>query len=160
MIKVDLKTLLKFLTDLNFDAKLQEDTKQIYVILKVSGREFPLFLRIFESSDLLQLLAFMPCQIKHGTHADLARLLHLINKELDIPGFGMDESAEVAFYRCMLPTPGKQIDKRLLETYVKSIELICESIAPPVIAVASGLATFSEILQKARESGGESQVKP
>lgn len=159
MIKVDLNTLQKFLTDKNYDAKLQEETNQIYVILKVSGREFPLFLRIFESSDLLQLLAFMPCQIKHGTHADLARLLHLINKELDIPGFGMDESAGVTFYRCMLPIPGKQIDERLLETYIKSIELICESISPPIIAVAGGLATFSEILQKARESGGETQLK-
>lgn len=151
MIKVDQDSLLQFLKSKSFDAKLQAETKQIYTLLSVQGRDFPLFIRIFEPSDLLQLLVFMPCQIKHGTHADLARLLHLINKELDIPGFGMDENAEVVFYRCMLPVPGKKIDEKLLETYLKSIQLICESISPPVIAVASGLATFAEIMKKANE---------
>jgi hypothetical protein len=152
MIKVDLDSLLKFLAEKKYDAKLQNETKQIYVILSLEGREFPLFIRIFDSSDLLQLLVFMPCQIKHGVHADLARLLHLINKELDLPGFGMDENAAVTFYRCMLPIPNKKIDENLLETHLKSITLICESISPPVIAVASGLATFEEILKKANES--------
>ncbi|MFQ5729728.1 MAG: YbjN domain-containing protein, partial [Waddliaceae bacterium] len=110
MMKVTLDALLKFLKKKNYDAKLQRETQQIYIILKLEEKEFPLFLRIFEQSDLLQLLVFMPIQIKPGTHADLARLLHLINKELDIPGFGMDENSEVAFYRCMLPTPEKKID--------------------------------------------------
>lgn len=158
MIKINLKSLQTFLTEKKYDAKLQEETKQIYIVLSVAGKEFPLFLRIFEASDLLQLLVFMPCQIKDGTQADLARLLHLINKELDIPGFGMDENSGVTFYRSMLPTPGKQIDEKLLETYVKSIELICDSISPPVIAVASGLATFTEILQKASENN--TKTKP
>jgi hypothetical protein len=152
MIKVDLDSLFKFLSEKKYDPKVQNETKQIYILLNVNGREFPLFIRIFDSSNLLQLLVFMPCQIKPGVHNDLARLLHLINKELDLPGFGMDENAGVTFYRNMLPTPNKKIDTNLLEIFLKSIQLICESISPPVIAVAGGLATFEEILKQANES--------
>lgn len=148
MIAVDQDSLLQFLKAKKYDAKLQGETKQLYMLLSAQGKDFPLFIRIFETSDLLQLLAFMPCQIKYGAHDDLARLLHLINKELDIPGFGMDENAGVVFYRCMLPVPGKKIDEALLETYIKSIQLICESISSPVLALASGVATYTEILQK------------
>lgn len=159
MMKVSLDNLLKFLEKRNYDAKLQNETQQIYHILKISGMEFPLFIRIFDQSDLLQLLVFMPAQIKPGTHADLARLLHLINKELDIPGFGMDENSGVAFYRLMLPIFGKKIDETLLETFLKSIQTICESISPSVIAVASGQISYGDILRKAKEGGGGNPIK-
>jgi hypothetical protein len=159
-MKVSLDDLLKFLKKKNYDAKLQSETRQIYTILQFEGKEFPLFLRIFDQSDLLQLLVFMPTQIKPGTHADLARLLHLINKELDIPGFGMDENSGVAFYRCMLPTPGRKIDPELLGAYLKSIELICESVSPSVIAVAGGFASYGDILRAAKESSENPPTKP
>ena len=160
MIKVTLDSLQEYLRKKKHDVQLQKETQQLYIILKIEGKEFPLFLRIFEQSELLQLLVFMPTPIKPGTHADVARLLHLLNKELDIPGFGMDENTHLAFYRCMLPIPGKKIDETLFDAYFKSIELICESITAPVFAVASGLATYQEILQKAKESVEKNKFKP
>ncbi len=150
MIPITNDALLQYLKGNQFDAQLQNDTNQLAVILNIIQKEFPLFLKIFEESGLLQLLVFMPAQIKDGTQNDLARLMHLINKELDIPGFGMDENTDTCFYRIMLPTVDMQIDTRLLESYLKSIQIICEQIAPSILAVATGIATFQEILQKAQ----------
>ena len=161
MIELNLSVLLKYLRDKQYDAQLQKETQQIYIILKIARKEFPLFIRIFEQSDLLQLLVFMPVNIKPGMHGDLARLLHHLNKELDIPGFGMDETAGVAFYRCMLPALDKKIEETMLDAFLKSIMVICESICPPVFAVANGTATYNEVLNKAKEikRGGRPSFK-
>lgn len=148
MIEVTINSLLKYFNESGREATLQEETQQIYRILAVAGKEFPLFIRIFDQSSLLQLLVFMPSKIKAGTHGDLARLLHHMNKELDLPGFGMDENNEVVFYRCMLPTPQRKIQKDVLESFLKSIEVVCESFSPAILAVATGQTTYSEILQK------------
>lgn len=151
MINVTINDLLCHLKNNGYDASLQSETQQIVMVLNIENREYPLFVRLFEESGLIQLLAFMPAKIKPGTHADLARLLHMINRELDIPGFGMDENAEVSFYRCMLPTVDKKIDERTFDSFMKSIELICKSITPSVIAVSSGLISYGDVVRKKNE---------
>lgn len=150
MIKVTNENLVEFLKQHKFDANIQNETGQVVVIIKIAGQDFPLFLRPFEGSGLLQFLVFIPSQIKHGTHNDLARLMHLVNKELDIPGFGMDEDSDTCFYRVMLPTIDNKIDEKILESYLKSLQLICEQIAPTVLAVANGAATFEDILRETK----------
>lgn len=152
MIPITNDALMECLNENSYNPQYQKETDQIAVILTSIQKEFPFFLKIFEVSGLLQLLVFMPAQVKEGTESDLARLMHLINKELDIPGFGMDENTETCFYRVMLPTVDRKIDKHLLESYLKSIQTICDQIAPSVLAVAAGLATFDEILQKTQNA--------
>jgi hypothetical protein len=83
--------------------------------------------------------------------ADLARLLHLLNKELDVPGFGMDEMAGVVFYRLMLPTPKKKIDADLLLAFLKTVEHVCQMFSTPIEAISTGQMTLDEILAKAQE---------
>lgn len=150
MISTTLQGLIEHLKKLGYQPKIQEDTKQILVILEIAGREFPLFFRPYEESELLQLLVFLPTQIKPGAHNDLARLMHLMNKELDIPGFGMDEDSHTIFYRSMLPVIDQAIDERVLESFLKCIHVICDEIAPTLIAVANRLATYQEVLDKAK----------
>lgn len=153
MLSITKETLIDFLKKNGFKSEIQKETGQVVSILKIANHEFPLFLRPFQGSELLQLLVFIPIPIKSRAKSDLARLLHQINKELDIPGFGMDEDSDTCFYRVMLPTIDNKIDERVLESYLKSLTLICEQIAPTVIAVASEVATFEEILRKAKNAG-------
>lgn len=150
MITTTPQGLLEYLTQKNYQAKIEEDTKQILVVLEVSGREFPLFFRSYEESDLLQLLVFLPTQIKSGAHNDLARLMHLMNKELDVPGFGMDENSNTIFYRVMLPTIDQTLDERVIESMMKCIHVVCDEIAPTLIAVANQIATYQEVLERAK----------
>lgn len=165
MISLTLDAILAYLSKKGMRAELQTETNQVVIIFKIGDREFPLFIRIFEGGELLQLLAFIPCNMKKSAFAETARLLHLLNKELDIPGFGLDEDASVIFYRCMLPVQDQHIHETLFNAYLNSIQLICKSFSPVIATVAYGSATFEDILQKAREqhknkSFTQSQLRP
>lgn len=151
MIPADQKSLLAFLKEEGRDANIQQETDQIYEVLKAGPREFPMFIRIMEDATLIQILAFFPAQVKKECAPEIARLLHLLNKELDIPGFGLDEQADVTFYRCMIPTVDKKIPKKILQGFLNSIQVVCETFSPAVEAVAGGHASFEELLEKAEK---------
>jgi hypothetical protein len=151
-IELNQDALLKFMKKEGFDAEIQKETNQIYCPLKVANREFPLFLRIFENSELLQIIVFFPSTIKETAMNDLGRFLHHINKELDIPGFGMDESSKVAFYRIMLPAFGKKVEADVLKPYLKSLPLISENFGQAIIAVANGITSYAAILKQIQQA--------
>lgn len=176
MINMTPEAILTFMRKSKYEADIQADTQQVYTIFKINQREYPLFLRIFDDGHLLQVLVFIPSHLQANerfalgkekglsagseesastnqrvTVADLARLLHLLNKELDVPGFGMDEAAGVVFYRLMLPTPKKKIDSELLLAFLKTAEHVCKMFSTPIEAVSSGQMTLNQILAKAQE---------
>ena len=149
-----LDNIKTFLTEKGLQPQVQPETQQVFILFKIQNREFPLFFRIYEGEDLLQLLAFIPCMLKPTSLNDLARLLHLLNKELDLPGFGVDEKTGVIFYRFMLPTSNGEFDPNILGALIDSTQSITESFAPAVAAVAGGVATFDEVVKKFQESAG------
>lgn len=151
MIDMTPEALLGLLKKHQYEANIQDETQQVYTILKVEQKEYPLFLRVFDEGHLLQMLAFIPCKLEKHVVSDMARLLHLLNKELDVPGFGMDEIAGVVFYRIMLPTPKKKIDSELVVAFLKTVEHVCQMFAAPIEAVGFGQATLEDILKKAQE---------
>lgn len=151
MLNITPEALLAFMKKQKYEAAIQPDTSQVYTILKIDRKEYPLFLRIFEEGPLLQLLVFIPCPLEKEIAPDMGRLLHLLNKELDVPGFGMDENAGVIFYRLMLPAQAKKIDEELLTTFLKTTEHVCKMFSNPIEAVAFRHATLDEILKKAQE---------
>lgn len=152
MITANLTTLMEFLNKNNYSADIQKETQQVFTILKIAQRDYPLFLRLFPESQHLQMLLFVPTQLQPDSKYDMARLLHMLNKEMDLPGFGMDEVAGVVFYRLMIPAMHKKIDGELLLGYLKTAQNICELFMGPIEAVAQGHATLDEILKKAQEA--------
>lgn len=159
MIPLKLDPICAYLKSKGIPAEHQPETGQLAVLFKIGEREYPLFIRIYDGEELLQLLAFLPCNTKPETRSDTARLLHLLNKEIDIPGFGMDEDSESVFYRCMVPIKEKAIDEKLLDSYINAINVICQSFAPVIAATAYGAATFEEIMKKTKEQSGQSLSK-
>lgn len=155
MINMTIDSLLNFMRQHEYEADIQADTQQVYTILKISNKEYPLFLRVFDEGHLLQLLVFIPFTLEKKLVPDMARLLHILNKELDVPGFGMDEMAGVVFYRIMLPTPKKKIDNELLAAFLKTVEQVCTMFAVPIEAIGYGKMTLDEILEKAQEAQPE-----
>lgn len=151
MITVSPEAILTHMRKHHYEADIQEETKQVYTVLKVAKKEYPLFLKIFDEGHLLQLLAFIPCPLEKDLVSDMARLLHLLNKEVDMPGFGMDEMTGAIFYRLMLPTPKKKVDGELLLAFLKTIEHVCKMFATPIEAVGYGQLTLEEILNKTKE---------
>jgi len=149
MLKLDLNQIYKYLTAKSYNVQLQSETNQVCILQKIEERDYPLFIRIFDGGELLQLLAFIPCNTKPTTLSDTARLLHLLNKEIDFPGLGMDEDNLVVFHRIMLPIKKKEVDEETLEAVINAIHLTCTSFAPIIATVAYGMATFEDIVKKA-----------
>lgn len=150
-LTLDRDTLLAYLKNKGFNASHQPETDQFVLILNIDKVDFPLFIRLLPQGPILQLLVFIPSRIQEKTINDVARLLHLLNKEMDAPGFGMDEAAGVIFYRVTLPAPTNSIDVTLFDTYMSSIQLICRTFTAAIVAVASGKMTFADILKKGKQ---------
>lgn len=87
--------------------------------------------------------------------ADTARLLHLLNKEIDLPGFGLDEKNSVVFYRCMVPAIDQQVPEPILTAFLNATQIACQSFAAVIAAIAYGAVTFDEVLKKSQEQGGD-----
>lgn len=151
MIQLTLSNLVDALQKKGIDAKIQEESNQVYFIFKDGQREFPLFMRIYDKGELFQMLAFVS-NFKTETVNDVARLLHLFNKELDVPGFGMDETIRYTFYRSMIPIQNNTLDPFILDAYINTIQTACKMFAQAIDAVGQGVATFEEVIKKAKET--------
>lgn len=151
MIPLTLDSLFDFLSKNDFEVKRQPETNQLYILFKVQDQDYPIFLRVMDEGELLQLLAFMPITLDAKTVPDLGRLLHLFNKEIDIPGFGMDESSNVIFYRIVLPAIENEISGDIVAGYLNSIKVITETFYPVIGAVVTGAVTYADVVKKANE---------
>lgn len=150
MIPLELNKIQAFLKSKGMEAEYQKETDQLFLLFKIAEQEYPLFMRIFEGGELFQLLAFLPSNTKTSTLNDTGRLLHLLNKELDTPGFGMDESSSVVFYRIMLPVYNNEVNESLIDAYIGVIQVVCKTFAPVISAVAYGSVSFKEVLSKVK----------
>jgi len=124
---------------------------QVYFVFEHEKQQFPVFLRILHEGDLLQLLTFIPCNVNLDAIADMARFLHMANKELDMPGFCLDESSLTVFYRLLLPSQEKRFDEDLLRAYLGTGQTICKNFATIIEALAMGAMNLEEILVKVNE---------
>lgn len=152
MTQLNLDNLLKSVQKVFPDASLQSETNQVFCIFKNENIEFPVFARIAEDNNLIQLLVFFPCDLKKGAEADTARSLHLLNKEIDIPGFGMDEANNLMYFRYMLPAVDEKYEEVLVEKFTNAFQMICKTFFPLVFAVSQGAVTFADVEKKVKET--------
>lgn len=151
MIDLTIDEVKKHLIGKGYNVQYQEETNQLYMLVKVANLDFPVFIRAYDEGDLLQLILFIPISLQEGTEEDVARLLHTLNKEIDIPGFGMDEINRVIFYRIMIAGIDKKIEERNIDIFMASLPLIAESFSPIIMAAGAGNATYEEIMKKMEE---------
>lgn len=151
--------LLAHLKKNGFKAAYQPETDQISVIFEIDNVDYPLFIRVLPQKTALQLLVFIPSRVREATLPATARLLHLLNKEMDLPGFGMDESTNVVFYRLVMPALHNKIDLSLFDTYIGSIQVICRSFTTVIANVSAGILTFEAALLKAKTPSPKPQNK-
>ena len=94
----------------------------------------------------------MPCTIKPQQANDIARFLHICNKELDMPGFCMDEDSATIFYRLMSPSTKKEIAKEVLQSYLSTMETICTTFFPAIQALSAGAVTLDAMLKQSKQA--------
>lgn len=146
-------SLLKYLKDQELKPILQKETNQIYLILEVNKIEVPVFFGIREESSLLQILAYLPYQLQEKAFGDTARMLHLLNKELDMPGFGMDEKEKLIFYRNVIPCLDSKVHPQLLNMHLATTRLACETFMYGIGVIASGSVSADEMMKAKKNQG-------
>ncbi len=158
MKQVSEQTIESLLKEEGLKAHIEEPSNQIASSLKIDSRDFPLFCRILSEGDLLQVIAFIPVSVEAKGMIDLARFLHMVNKELDMPGFCVDEQSGTVFYRVVIPTLGKKIDPNLFKAYIKTIQNVCHTFGTIVLALAAGAMTMDEIMAISQKNKND-QIK-
>jgi hypothetical protein len=150
-MKVNEHNLLQAIKKMNLDGKIQKETNQIYIVIKHEEKEFPLFIRELHDGELLQFLTFIPCYVEQSKLNDVSRFLHMLNKELDMPGFCLDETSMTVFYRLVLPTLNKELQEGSFEAFINTTTMVCKTFGTIIEALAIGAMSIDEILRKASE---------
>ncbi|MGK5594228.1 MAG: YbjN domain-containing protein [Parachlamydiaceae bacterium] len=153
MVPCSIEGLMKFLNNKKYEPVLQKETNQVYVLFKIENQDFPLFFRIYEGNDLLQMLVFFPIQVRKERFEAIARLLHLLNKEIDLPGFGIDETVGLVYHRIMVPAINHKIEPHLLESYLESVPKICQQFFSTIAGTAMSEMNFDELMKKSLYKG-------
>lgn len=77
------------------------------------GRTHRLEMQFMPHGDdlyFLQLFVLLPWQPQASHAAELARVLLMINANLPLPGFGMQEDAGWLYFRCIVPCGNRRLD--------------------------------------------------
>ncbi len=98
----------------------QKNTGQVYIETTIQGKKIPIFFGILGDGYLLQMISYLPFQLKEERLGDIALLLHRLNKEIDLPGYGMDEENKLIYYRVVVYCDEKELNEKTLDIYVKS----------------------------------------
>lgn len=148
---MDNKELTASLEKFGLKASEQPETKQLLTKFSINGFEYPMFIRQLTGGNLLQVLTFIPCTIEKDALFDLSRLLHMINKELDMPGFCCDEESKTVFYRVVVPCVNGQVDEPLFHAFLNVTKHVCEMFGTIVQAIAVKAMSLDEMMSKAKE---------
>lgn len=150
MIQLDTESVMHHLKQLGYAPTYQEETKQIYILIKQEKLEFPLFFKIDPDKTSLQMVLFFPMKVKNNW-GDIARYLHYLNKEIDLPGFGMDETMGVIFYRATLLAEDGACSNQQFEGLLISIPRLASLFLPPIALLVQGSATYDVVTKRTRE---------
>jgi hypothetical protein len=115
--------------------ELQEEHKQISFTLTIKEKEVPVFVGILHES-LLQIIAYLPYELQEKAFGEVARFLHIINKELDMPGFGMDENGKLVFYRLVIPCLEPEINPEMIDAHLRTVNVACQTILEGIDAAS------------------------
>jgi len=140
--------ILQNLKSLGYKVEFQEETDQVYYLIAHEGKSIPIFIKSISDGMVVQVVAFYPFKSEVNAHPDLARFLHLMNKDIDMPGYGMDENSRAVFYRLSIPTFEKKLKISLLTTYLNTIEKVSRDTMNSIAPIANGSITFKELIDK------------
>lgn len=154
-ISLNYSSVLNYLKQKQFDASIQTGMDQISAKLSVGKENYPFFVKIDSAGGLVQLLVFLPYALQPSLAPDMARLLHYCNKEIDFPGFGIDEVAGAVFYRCVVLDEQGEISLALFDKVLAAMPRVCEAFFPLITMSMTGKVRFDSILEKARKGVGK-----
>jgi hypothetical protein len=129
--------LITYLRENGLQPELHKETGQVFVTYQIEKYEVPVFFLLRTESGLLQIVAYLPYLTPEKSFGEMGRVLHILNRELDMPGFGLDESEKLMFYRAVLPCMEGRVDKRLFNMYLGTTRVACDTFLHVIGTIAS-----------------------
>ncbi|MFZ0564688.1 MAG: YbjN domain-containing protein [Chlamydiales bacterium] len=146
--KINQENLYRYLDEQKLNPNIQKETGTLYVVLNISGIEIPVFFGIPSNGALIQTIAYLPYQLQKNSLSEIARLFHKLNKEIDMPGFGMDEVDQLMFYRLVIPCLDHTVEGKLVKTCVETTRVVCDMFLNAIAMILSGEASIDNVLKE------------
>jgi hypothetical protein len=141
------EAIFRYLQSKDFAPEQQKETDLIFIKIKADVYDVPIFFDIHQERGLLNMMSYLPFQLQEKSIAQVARLLHMINRHFDMPGWGMDEEHKFIFFRLLLPTLDNKLDERLLAAYIQVSSIACITFIHAIARVTTGLAQADDIFK-------------
>ena len=154
-MKVKEHPLIEDLKKLGIECNFDERSHQVITIFHYGKKDFPIFFRELHEGNLLQIMVFFPSRFKSEHEPDLSRFLHKINRELDLPGLGMDEDSHTVFYRIVIDMVDKKSKKHVIEVYLNTIRAVCVNLADAIEGLANGKLNYKQAVAGFKKSQSE-----
>jgi hypothetical protein len=143
--------IVSSLEKLGVKASIQEANNQVLVTMSINGYDYPMFIRCLQGGHLMQMITFIPCSLDDEVENEVGKLCHMINKELDMPGFCCDIDSKTVFYRLVIPCLNQKVDEELFHAYFNTTKQVCTMFGTIIHAVAVKAMSLQEMLDKAKE---------
>lgn len=154
MISINQNQIFDYLEKKGLKPVLQKESGQVYITTEVNKAELHTFFVILAEGSILQLISYIPLNFLDSAKNDVARLLHILNKDVDMPGFGMDEKEKLIFYRAVIPCLNKEVSGEYLDLIISASKAACEAFMGIIGVVATGTSKLDQLLadfKKAQE---------
>ncbi|MFN0065633.1 MAG: YbjN domain-containing protein [Chlamydiales bacterium] len=136
-----------FLKKHGLEPQIEAESGQLYISRVHEGQEIYTFMTIAHAATLFQIMTYFPIALQKTSLNDTARLLHLFNRDVDMPGFCIDEKLGLIFYRSVLPSFNKTLEERVVMTYLGAHKGILETFFTPVVSVVLGQLKVEDVLK-------------
>lgn len=133
------------------------DHKGRDLILSVRSAELPLNQELFskykvegelKSYHFLQLASCFPFKVEETALWEMARMILLLNKGLELPGFELSEVDGIVFYRYVLPVVDKHVEEALLICLIGTIDFLMKGFLENLEQIAIGAKTAQQMIEE------------
>jgi len=129
----------RLLVFLGHDYKERGRTLEVISIEQITDLEEPTYAKV-------QFQVPFPFRIEPATAQQVGSVLHFINRQLELPGFEMDEVDDLLFFRYVWVT--KSVDETLFKSLLGIIMMQLELFTETIERVATGSVTFNDLLEE------------
>lgn len=171
-----LQRFQRFLKADKFDYSLEEATEEVPYerLLLFIGSDYQERGRVVEITATEQLFSFegktkprywkvqflftFPFKMKPEAAQQVGSVLHFLNRQIDLPGFEMNEVDDLIYYRHALLVRDNGIDKRVFQGTLGMMMLVLDLFSETIERVAAGEMTFDDLLRSVLDIAGGEKV--
>lgn len=99
----------------------------------------------------IQFHVVLPFRVNIENIPDTARLILLLNKGMELPGFELSEVDQIVLYRHAFVVPEDDLDERIVLSLVGMVQVLLQAFTQPLEIVATGQQSLQAVLESVRQ---------